>query len=127
MELYSYVPTPGTNIPISVENLPVDDSVPTEDEREWEVIRLQNHCSGGPSGMLAEHLTRCLEAARKVEKDATTTAGVETTENKGTTASHTATETIEAANWELLVDLVQSEFREGKMEEEAMCQAAVLI
>ena len=29
VELYSYVPPPGTNIPISVEPFPVDDSVPT--------------------------------------------------------------------------------------------------
>ena len=31
VELYSYVPPPRTNIPISVQPLPVDDSVPTED------------------------------------------------------------------------------------------------
>ena len=32
VELYSYVPPLGTNIPISVQPFPVDDSVPTEDE-----------------------------------------------------------------------------------------------
>ena len=32
VELYSYVPPPGTNIPISVQPFLVDDSVPTEDE-----------------------------------------------------------------------------------------------
>ena len=32
--LYSYVPPPGTNIPISVKSFPVDDSVPMEDETE---------------------------------------------------------------------------------------------
>ena len=31
VELYIYVLPPGTNIPISVEPFPVDDSVPTED------------------------------------------------------------------------------------------------
>ena len=31
VELYSYVPPPGTNIPISVQPFPVDNSVPTED------------------------------------------------------------------------------------------------
>ena len=32
VELYSYVPPLGTNIPISVQLFPVDDSVPTEDK-----------------------------------------------------------------------------------------------
>ena len=32
VELHSYVPPPGTNIPISVQLFPVDDSVPTEDK-----------------------------------------------------------------------------------------------
>ena len=35
VELYSYFPPPGANIPISVEPSPVDDLVPTEDEIEW--------------------------------------------------------------------------------------------
>ena len=29
VDLYSYVPSPGKNIPISVQPVPVDDSVPT--------------------------------------------------------------------------------------------------
>ena len=32
VELYSYVPPPGANIPISVDPFPVNDSVPTEDK-----------------------------------------------------------------------------------------------
>ena len=67
VELYSYVPPPGTNITISVQPLPVYDSVPTEDEIELVVTRLRNHCSGGPSGMRAEHLKRWLATARKAE------------------------------------------------------------
>ena len=31
VELYSYVPPPGTNIPISVQPFPVDNLVPKED------------------------------------------------------------------------------------------------
>ena len=31
VELYSYVPPPGKNIPISVQMFPVEDLVPTED------------------------------------------------------------------------------------------------
>ena len=40
VELYKYVPPPGENIPISVETLPVDDLVPTEDEIKWAATRL---------------------------------------------------------------------------------------
>ena len=47
MELYSYIPPLGTTIPISVQPLPVDDSVPTEDKIEWVMTRLRNHRSGG--------------------------------------------------------------------------------
>ena len=58
VELYSYVPPPGTNTPISMQPFPVDDSVPTEDEIEWAVTQLCNHRSGGPSGMRVEYLKR---------------------------------------------------------------------
>ena len=77
MELYSYVPPQGTNIPISVEPFPVDDSVPTEDEIERAVTRLRNHRSRGASGIRLEHLKRWLATAQKAEKvetEATTTA-----------------------------------------------------
>ena len=40
VDLYSYVPPPGANIPIYVEPFPVDDLVPTEDKIEWAVKRL---------------------------------------------------------------------------------------
>ena len=43
VKLYSYVPPPGTNIHIYVQPLPVDDSVPTEDEIDWAMARLHNH------------------------------------------------------------------------------------
>ena len=54
--LYSYVPPPGENIPISIRPFLVDESVPEEDEIEWAVKRLCNNRSRGPSGMRAEHL-----------------------------------------------------------------------
>ena len=53
VELYSYVPPLGMNIPISVQPFTVDESVPTEDDIEWAVKRLRNHRSGGPSGIRA--------------------------------------------------------------------------
>ena len=87
VELYSYVPLPGKNIPISVHPFTVEDLVPTEDEIEWAVMRLRNHRSGGPSGMRAEHLKRWLATAQKDEKEkaekdeATTTEMERRTEN----------------------------------------------
>ena len=67
--------------------------------------------------MRAEHMKRWSAEVRKAEKDAKTTVGTETTENKGTTVFHPASEPMEAANWEMLVYLVQAAFREGKLAE----------
>ena len=69
VELYSSVPSPGENIPISVYSFLVDDSVPTEEEIEWAVKRLQNYLSWGLSGMRAEHLKGWIAAARMKEKE----------------------------------------------------------
>ena len=38
VDLYSYVPPPGENIPVSVYTFLVDNLVPTKDKIEWEVI-----------------------------------------------------------------------------------------
>ena len=65
VELYIYIPPPGTNIPIYVQPFLVEDLVPTKDMIEWTVTRLRNQRSGGASGMRAEHLKRWLAAARK--------------------------------------------------------------
>ena len=130
VELYSYVPPPRTNIPISGQPFPVDDSVPTDYNIEWAVTRLRNHCSGGTSGMRAEHLKRWLATAQKSEKEkdgkeaATTTERAGMTDNGKTSAEQAETE---ADNWKMVVDLVQSKFREEKLEEEATWQAVVLI
>ena len=78
MELYRYVPPPGANTPISVEPLPVNDSVPTEEKIEWAAKRLHNHRFRGPSGMQAEYLKSWLVEARKAAKDVTA-GGEETT------------------------------------------------
>ena len=77
--LYSYVPPPGKNIPISVNPFPVDDLVPTEDKIEWEVKRLRNNRSRGTLGMRAEHHKRWLATAQKVEKDRETAGKEEAT------------------------------------------------
>ena len=126
VDLYSYVPPPGTNIPISMEPFQVDESVPTEEEIEWAVKGLRNPHSRGPSGVRANHLKRWLAAGRKASKDETT-AGVETTEGKESTEFTESTEPTEAVNWERVVGLVQMAFREGRLAEYAMWQAVALI
>ena len=75
--LYSYVPLPGENIPISIKPFLVEDSVPEEGEIKWAVKRLSNNRSGGALGMRAEHLKRWLAVERKAEKDRETAGNEE--------------------------------------------------
>ena len=125
MELYSYVPPPGLNTPISVEPFLVDDSVPTEDKIEWAVKLLHNHRPGRPSGMRAKQLKGWLALAWKKEKEEAV-AGEENTEgNMGRGGE--STEHTEASNWGRVVDLVQTALREGQLAQKAMWQAVVLI
>ena len=56
VDLYSYVPSLGGNIPVTVTPAEVDDSVTMEDQIEDAVKKLRRNRSGGPSGMRAEHL-----------------------------------------------------------------------
>ena len=76
--------------------------------------------------MRAQHLKRCLAAAKKAEKDAITTARTETTESRGNTEVHTGTEPTEVDNYAMVVNLIQTAFREGKLAEEVTWQAVVL-
>ena len=69
MDLYSYLLPPGENIPVSVEPFLVDDLVPTEYKIEWAVTQLQNHRSGGTSGMRSKHLKGWLVDASKKERE----------------------------------------------------------
>ena len=55
-ELYIQVPSPGENIPVTVEPALIDDSVPTENEIEAAVKKLRRNRSGGPSRIRAEHI-----------------------------------------------------------------------
>ena len=55
VDLYSYVPSPGENILVTVKPVKVGDLVPTEDEIEEAVKKLRRNRSGGASGMRAEH------------------------------------------------------------------------
>ena len=84
VDLYSYVPPLGKNIPIYVETLPLDDSVPMEDKIEWMAKRLKNHRSGGPSGMRDEHLKGWLAAKKKKEREEAAAGKEHPTEEKTT-------------------------------------------
>ena len=50
VDLYSYVPSPGDNIPVTVRPVKVDDSVHTEDEIEEAVKNLRSNRYGGIDG-----------------------------------------------------------------------------
>ena len=63
VDLYSYVPPPGENIPVTIILADVDDSVALEDQNTDAVKKLRRNSSGGPSGMRAEHLKGWLAAA----------------------------------------------------------------
>ena len=87
---------------------------------------LRNPHSGGLSRIRAEHLKRRMAAARKSAKDKMT-AGEETTKSKYSTESVESTAPTEVANWDRVVDLVHTVFREGRLAEEVTWQAVVLI
>ena len=50
VDLYSYVPSPGENILVTVRPVQVDDSVPTEDEIEEAVKKCGGTDLGGRQG-----------------------------------------------------------------------------
>ena len=70
VNLYSYVASPGENIPVTVKPSKVDVSVPTEDKIEEAVKKLRRNRSRGPSGMRAEHLKGWLAASKRVKRAA---------------------------------------------------------
>ena len=65
VELYSHVPPPGDNIPVTVTPADIDDSVPTEDKISEAVKQLRRNRAVGPSGIHAEHLKGWLAAAKR--------------------------------------------------------------
>ena len=70
VDLYSYISSPGENIPVTVAPVEVNDSVPTEDKIEDAVKKLRRNSSVGASGMRAEHLKGWLAASNRGKKDA---------------------------------------------------------
>ena len=97
IDFYRYVPSLGTNIPISVKPVPVDNSVSTEDEIEGAVKNLRRNRSGWTLGMRAKHLKGWLTASKRRKREA-----AEEGEGKTDGEEGGSTET----NWERLVDLV---------------------
>ena len=65
VELYSYVPPPGENIPVTVIPSYVDDSVTKEDGIAEAVKKLRRKRSVGPLGTHAEHLKVWLAASNR--------------------------------------------------------------
>ena len=65
VDLYSYIPSPGENIPVTVTLADVDDSVPMEDDIADAVKKLRWNRSGGASGIRNEHLKGWLAAFNK--------------------------------------------------------------
>ena len=115
VELYSHVPPPGDNIPVTVTPSEVDDLVPTEDKIAEALKKLRRNRSGGPSGIRAEHLKWWLAAAKREEM----------AEEKG----EEKTEAEEGGGdlWGKVVEITQTAFREGELAEEATWQTVVLI
>ena len=108
VKLYSYVPSPGTNIPATVRPVPVDGSVPTEDEIEEAVKNPRRNRSGGPSGMRAKHLKGWLAAPKQENREAAEKGEGKTKgEEGGPTELH----------WENLMKLIQTAFRQGGLTE----------
>ena len=63
-ELYSQVTSPGENIPVMVEPVIIDSSVPKEDDIAAAVQKLRRNRSGGASRIRAEHIKGWLAAAK---------------------------------------------------------------
>ena len=98
VDLYSYVPPPGDNIPVTVTFAYVDNSVPMEDEITDAVKKLRRNRSGGPSGMRSEHLKRWITVANRGKL----------TEEKG--EEKTEVEEEGGDLWGKLVELTQTAF-----------------
>ena len=65
VNLYSYVSSPGENIPVTVAPAEVNALVPTEDKIEDAVKKLRRNRSGRLSGLRAKHLKGWLAASNR--------------------------------------------------------------
>ena len=97
---YSYVLSPGENIPVTLRLVKVDNLVPTEDKIEEAVKKLRRNRSGGTSGMQAEHLKGWIAASKREKRAADKGEGKMEGEEGG-------------PHWENLVELIQTAFWQG--------------
>ena len=89
--------------------------VPTEEKIAEAVKKLWRNRSGEPSGILTEHLKGWFATAKRGKM----------TEEKGEEKTEAEEEGRDL--WGKVVEITQTAFREGKLEEEAMWQTVVLI
>ena len=132
VELYRSVPPLGENIPPSVTPTHINTSVPTEEEVEWAVQRLQGHKLGGQSWMRVENLRDWLleHLSGDVEREEAMTAAdsnLEEWERRDEDRGEDGEEEWEQTKWERMMELVQTDFRYDDLAEEATWQAVVLI
>ena len=92
---------------MTVEPAIIDDSVPTEDEIAAAVKKLRRNRSGGPSRIRAEHIKGWLVAAKR--------GGVAEEKGKEKTAAEEEGEEL----WGKVVEMTQTDFRDGTLVEEA--------
>ena len=115
-ELYSRVPSPGENIPVTVEPALIDDLVPTEDEIKAAV---KKNCSEtGRGGHHGSAWSTSRGGSRRQR-------GGGVSEEKG--KEKTATEEEGEDLWGKVVELIQTAFRDGTLTEEATWQTVVLV
>ena len=118
VDLYSYVPSSGTNIPVTVRPVPVDNLVPTEDEIVEAVKNLRKNRSRGSLVMQAENLKGWLLLSKQENREA-----AEKGEGKTDGEEGRPTE----PHWENLVELIQTTFWEGDLAKDATWKVVVLI
>ena len=100
---------------MTVEPAKIDDSVPTEDEIAAAVKKLRRNRSGGTSRIRAEHLKGWLAAAKRGR----------VAEEKGKKKTEAEEEGEEM--WGKVVEMTQTAFRDGKLEEEAAWQTQAIL
>ena len=114
VNLYSYVPSLGENIPVSVKPVEVDDSVPTEDKIEEAVKKLRRNRFGGAVGDASRAPEKLARGVQKGKAGGRERGGVMEGEEVG-------------PHWKNLVEIIQTAFWEGALAEEATWKAVVMI
>ena len=94
-ELYRIHPTPGRSTLVALDLLPVNNSLPEDEEVDGAVCHIRLERYGGPSGMKTEHLWSWMRAA-------------------------TWKELPEPSKWDMVVGLIQAYFCKGNLVEECV-------